>query len=402
MEKNNLNNPQIDRIIHFLEYEVSSRLNKAKSSGWTTWVILATMASLLWLMLSILSSTASISWRNALFISLFSSVFFDFIFFLNMALSSATISQPSTNNRFEPLDFSKSSFLFLVILRTLSLMLLLKWFSPILSQLVYFSCWAFLIPILIITDFGLVILYFQIPIPVKPKQKHIFGIHLLHIILSLAGGVATFGLFGIIYSKTFVPSITEWQIGFIIFALSLLSLLLSRSKPNTPLLLQLDSIRQRLSMGQIDIDTAQKRIELIIHGLKLIDILQSKLNDVLVTLNNIQTIYEKSNLEVERILHYIDTPQEGFTKDDKIPFEALKSLSNYQNEHKSANKILLKHRLSLERKISFFGAMIEGKALDLENIEGAIDLEYQKIGELTGKMDGYLLEWKNKLGKTKP
>jgi hypothetical protein len=40
MENDDLRNPEIDRVIHFLEYEINNKRSEAKRPGWATWAIL--------------------------------------------------------------------------------------------------------------------------------------------------------------------------------------------------------------------------------------------------------------------------------------------------------------------------------------------------------------------------
>jgi hypothetical protein len=168
-----------------------------------------------------------------------------------------------------------------------------------------------------------------------------------------SGGLATVGLIVIIYSKVLAPSIPEWRIGFIIFGLSVLMLIFFRSKPISRLLLQLDDIRRKLSLGQIDLNRAKQRIDLIIHGLTLSDILQSNINDILVPLNTMQNIYEKYDSELRLIEKFIDIPTENLNKEDKTTVDAvLRSLTERENEILSAKQSLLKNKAKLRMKNS--------------------------------------------------
>ncbi len=74
-----------------------------------------------------------------------------------------------------------------------------------------------------------------------------------------SGIIAAVGLIIVIYSKVLLPSIREWRLGFIIFGLSLLILIFSNSKAPSVLLSKLDDIRQKLSLGQIDLNGAKVR-----------------------------------------------------------------------------------------------------------------------------------------------
>jgi len=386
MENDNLNSPEIDRVIHFLEYEINSRRSEATRPGWTTWAILGAIASLLWLMFSVLDTSESNSWLNILYITLLLSVSFDLLFLLNVFFSSAAFKQFGRAGRFEYLDTSIGSFLVLILLRTGVLLILVYCISPKLNNFVEFCCWSFLVLNLIQISLLLVLFYLQIPTPTIPNPRF-KGISYIYNIFWLAfGGIATIGLIALIYSKALVPLIPEWRIGFIIFSLSLLILILFRSKTSSILLLQLDDIRRKLSLGQIDLNRAKQQIDLIVHGLAFSDILQSKINDVLVPLYTMQNIYEKYDSELKIIEKFIGTPSEKLNKEDKTTVDAiLRSLFERQNEIKSETQTLLKNKAKLDRRISFFYGMSKDVAQDIEKLTKEIDKETEKLNNFVQK-----------------
>ena len=58
-------------------------------------------------------------------------------------------------------------------------------------------------------------------------------------------------------------SISEFRIGSMLFSISILVILLFKSQTNSGLIEQLDNIRCNLSLGKIDLDTAESKIEVI-------------------------------------------------------------------------------------------------------------------------------------------
>lgn len=400
MENDNLKNLEIDRVIHFLEYEINSKRSEAMRPGWTTWAILGAMASLLWLMFSVLTANESISWRNILYITLLLSVSFDFLFLLIRFFSSVGPKQLGRRGRFEYFETSIGSFLVLILFRAGVLLILVHLFSAKINNFVEFCCWLFLGVSLIQISLLLVFYYLQIPTPTNPNPRFEWIFYICTIFWLTSGGIAAIGLIIIIYSKVLVVSIPEWRIGFIIFGLSLLILIFSRSKPISILLLELDDIRRRLSLGQIDLNRAKQQTDLIIHGLTLSDILQSKINDVLVPLNTMQNIYEKYDLELSIIEKFIDIPTEKLNKEDKTTLDAvLRSLFERQNEILSAKQTLLKNKGKLDRRITFFYGMSKDIAPDIENLFEEVNKENEKLNNITEKAFARLDKLKDKLGK---
>lgn len=382
MEKNSLNNPEIERIIHLLEYEISSRHSEAKRQGWTTWAILGAVASLLWLMLSVLDTAASISWRNILFIVLLSSISCDFFLPLKTLFFGESY-QSLNGNRFEYIDISRGRFGFFLLLRTILLLILVSWFSPVLSQLVKLSCWGFFVLSLIIIIGSVILFFLKIPVPIKADSRYKWSVYIYSIIWAAAGCIAIVGLVRIIYFHTIAPSISEWRIGLIVFSLSLLILFLFHFKPNPTLLLQLDDIRQRLSLGQIKQDIAKQQIDLIIHGLTLSTILQSKINEIFVILKTMQNTTNKFHSELAIIDKFVKTSSEKLDDDNfSTASEALKALSEMQKELASQNQMVRNKYLKLDRKIMFFYGMTKDKIFDIGNILKSINAEVDKVDKL--------------------
>lgn len=400
MENDNLKSLEIDRIIHFLEYEISSRRSEAMRSGWTTWAILGAIASLLWLMFSVLDTNEFISWRNILYITLLLSVSFDFLFLLIRILFSVGPKHLGSVRRFEYFENSIGSFLVSILFRAGVLLILIHLFSPKINNFVEFFCWLFLGLSLIQISLFLVLYYLQVPTPTNPSPRFKWISYIYVIVWLTSGGIAAVGLIIIIYSKVLVPSIPEWRIGFIIFGLSVLMLIFSRSKPISMLLLQLDDIRRNLSLGQIDLNRAKQQIDLIIHGLTLSNILQSNINDILVPLNTMQNIYEKYDSELRLIEKLIDTPTENLNKEDITTVDAiLRSLTERQNEILSAKQGLLKNKAKLDRRIGFFYGMSKDIAPDIENLFEEINKENKKLINIVENAFDRLNRLKDKLGK---
>jgi hypothetical protein len=400
MENDNLRAPEIDRVIHFLEYEINSKRSEATRPGWTTWAILGAMASFLWLMFSVLDTNESISWRIILYISLSLSISFDSLLLLIRFLSSLSSKQFAKGTRFEYVETSFGSFLILIFFRTVVLLIFLYLFSPQINNFVEFFCWLFLVFSLILTSLLLTLYYFQIPISTNPNPSYKSILNIFTILWLASGIIAAIGLIIEIHSKVFWPSISEWRLGFIILGLSLLVLIFSHSKPSPVLLLELDYIRRKLSLGEIDLNRAKQQIDLIIHGLKLNDVLQLQMNNVLVSLKNIQNIYEKCDSELRIIENFINTPSEKWNKEDKTTVDAVsRSLFERQNEIISAQQTLCKNKAKLDRRIVFFYGMSKDIAPDIKNLFVEIDKEDQKLNNIIEKYLDRINSVKDNLGK---
>ena len=61
--------PQIDHVLHALEFEIDRIRSREKESGWTIWALLGSLATVVWLLLGELKSEA-VRWPNVLVILL--------------------------------------------------------------------------------------------------------------------------------------------------------------------------------------------------------------------------------------------------------------------------------------------------------------------------------------------
>ena len=399
MRKNSLNNPEIERIIHLLEYEISSRHTKANRQGWTTWAILGAVASLLWLMSSVLDTTTSISWRNVLFIVLLSSISFDFLLLLNKLFFGESY-QSLNENRFQNIDISSRKVLFFMLVRATLLLIIIIWLSPVLGQLVKLSCWGFFMFFFIMAIVIMKLVFLKIPVPMESHSRTKQSAYIYTIIMAAVGCIAIVGLVRIIYFNTISPSISEWRIGLILFCLSLLTIILFLFKPNPILLLQLDDIRQKLAMGQIELNRAKQQIDLIIHGLTLSNIFQSKISDILVVLKTIQNMFNKFHSEIAIVNKFVEAPSEDMTKkDSSTVYKALIAISEIQEEIESQYQKVGNKYSKLNRKVMFYGGMHKDINLDIENIFTTIDTEYDKVTELSNTAKVRLADLQDKVGK---
>jgi hypothetical protein len=402
MENDHLRNLEIDRVIRFLEYEINCRRAEAMRPGWTTWAILGAMASLLWLLFALLDTNRLISWQNILYLTLSLSVSFDLFFLLIKTLPSGVNEHMGGSRRFEYFSKPIGSFFVALLLRTGALLSLIILLSPRIDNFVEFFCWLFLWFSLIEVAILLVVYYFKIPIVTKAKPRFKWLLYVFTTVWLISGAIASVGLFTIIRLKIVTPSIPEWRIAFILFGMSILLLIFSRSKPPSILLSQLDHIRQKLSLGQLDLNSAKHQVDLIIHGLTLSDILQSNINGILVSVNNLRSIYEKHDSELRLIERIIDKPQESLKEEDITMVEAVtRSLTERDSELKSAKLSLSKNQNKLSGRLAFFSGMSEDLVPDIDSVCEEIDKEIKELNDMTEQAFGRLTRMRDKMDKSR-
>ena len=266
MKNDSLNGSEIDRIIHFLEYEISSRRSEEKRHGWTTWAIFGAIAYLLWLLFSDLDTSASISWRNVLYITLLLSVSFDVLYLFNATYSTFGFNQLKSYKRFK-IYYPNIKNNLVLLFRAGLLIVLYNWVSPILNGLVYL-CWAYFLFNFIFLLFPIVTSSLKVPIPTNQNiedNKIASAVNKINQTLYFGSGTITIlGLVSVIHFKFIEILVCEWRLGFIIFSLLLLICILCFTRSDPVLLLELDETRRRLSLGKIDLETAKKQIDLLI------------------------------------------------------------------------------------------------------------------------------------------
>ena len=352
---------ETDRLIHFLEYEINNRISAAKQPGWTTWAILGALASSLWLMLTVIEASATLSWSKMLFLFLLLSASFDFLLLISRIVSYNKENVIGSSSRFEHFDASIGEsrlFIFGVFVRSLILVYIFQQNQLLFNPFIYISGYFFLVLNSIITGISLILSFLHLPFPKTPESKFKWFSRVFIFVWHGAGLITVIGLIVIVYDRQILVTIPEWKTGLLFFTMSLLLLIMVRSKHSSVLLNQLRDIHKKLSLDQIDSNAAIKQVDIIMNGLRLGDILQPEINDVLNILKTLKLNFENYSSEISVLEKYVDSPSDQLEKVDGTTINALiRSFTSRKDEIFITKQDLSKKKGKLKRKISFiYGA----------------------------------------------
>ncbi len=395
---------QIARLIHFLEYEINNRILDVKKPGWTIWAILGAIASAIWLTLSVIETSSPLSLANICLIFLLLSILCSSLYILTIKLNKIDSKNLYSNvARFDHFDSIMSqSRLFLIWIFLWSIILIYIFFESQLTDLNFIKKigYAYLFTCSTSIFIVLIFSFFHIPFPKEPKSNN----NLLAIIIGYGLpilGVVTF-ISSITYlnSKQVLSSISEYKIAFLVFAISTLLLIMTRSKQESSLLIQLKDIYKKLSLGQIDHEIATKQVDIILNGMTLSEALQLEISSVLSALRKLQQEYQNQTSEISILLKYLDPSLSQWDESDVTIIKSIRSsLANRTNVIVAAKKDIAIKKKRLQSKISFIrGASSAQGIKEIDNVYEEISEVEKNLNKTIDTSFEQYEKFENKLG----
>jgi hypothetical protein len=397
-------NNQTARLIHFLEYEITNRMSDVKKPGWTIWAILGAIASAIWLTLSVIETSSPLLLANICLIFLLLSILCSSLYILINNLNKIDSKNLYSNvARFDHVDSIMSqSRLSLIWIFLWSIILIYIFFESQLTDLDFIKKigYAYLFTCSTSIFIVLIFSFFHIPFPKEPQSKN----NLLSIIigygLPILGVVTVISSITYLNSKQVLASISEYKISFLVFAISILLLIMTRSKQESSLLIQLKDIYKKLSLGQIDHEVATKQVDIILNGMTLSEALQLDISSILSALRKLQQEYQNQTSEISILLKYFDPSlSQGDESDVTIIKSIRSSLANRTNVIVAAKKDIAIKKKRLQSKISFIrGASSAQGIKEIDNVyeeiseveknlNKTIDTSFEQYKQLEEKLD---------------
>lgn len=395
----------VDRLIHFLEFEVESRQAAASRPGWTLWAIVAAISYLAWSLLALMDNNLKSDWISVYYIFYLFSLCFDLFLILIILIPNPYKNVLRKNKRLEPFNVQVGPFLFFVLIRQIALLYTTYYFSTHVSNfnsMVKISCFVFISLSIFQVFLSQLIYHLNVPIPDTPNVKFLsktIGYSFLLFWL-ISGSISVFGLINIIYRKILLPSIIDWRMGLIIFGISVLFLLIFMSKPKSILIMQLDNIRKNIVLGRMSLVEAREQTDIIIFGFKLNHILQKIIKDIVALLNEMHMNSIDLNSELKIIEKYIADEKAEHSDEERTSMKAvLRSITGRVNFLKDSQNKLLKLKDKLRIKMAFYAGMnkdLNEDAIaiidDLKRKENELSTEVTRFSDRFIKIDKMINE----------
>ena len=288
--------PQIDHVLHTLDFEINRIRSQEKESGWTIWALLGSLATIVWLVLGELKAEG-IRWANVLVLILVVCLLIDNVsIFYTMFSQEELPREKGRRYRFSHYLGENRLEIFLGLLRCVALVWIawyaseFVWPSHALLAYVYYGVAAILLTV------GFVWSFLRIPTPVY-SSKGVALVTAFFLALFLAvGSWPMVGYFLLVSSDPHGATLAEYRLSFLIATGVLLLLLLTRGARHVSMLASLINVRRALAFGKIDVDTAIQQTDIILTGMRMQDLVQE---------------------DLKRLLEYIDQVEEEFAEASK-------------------------------------------------------------------------------------
>lgn len=384
--RHDLVDPRIDRIINCLSSEIADIESKRKKPGWTIWALYGATAYLIWILLSIIERQ-SLNWSYILSIFLFLSIACDIIFLIYNTISTSWRANLYTK-RFEAskgVFYEFRSFAFSLLIRAVMLLILMCSLNLILPKAIAVTIYIYLIINVTFSFFFFVMSFLNLPFPKSPKTKYQVLYQLIYFIWIGIGTVASTGLIYNIFQQHPTPSVADWRAALVLFGLSLLILLFTKTQKDPFLLYELKEIKKRICLEQIDYDTAIRQIDLVLYGLTLGEVLEPIIKNVLHSHNSVLSEFNKFMSDLNVLKDIIGDGSKQLTDHERTTVDALLlSLDKKSDDIRNAFEQSLQHEKILSRRVNFIKYTSPNCAEDIKIFLDDIKNSGKKI-ELAGK-----------------
>jgi hypothetical protein len=275
-----LQDRRVERLVDLLEFEVGRIRSEQRRPGWTTWALLAAVATAGWLILSELDSQ-HVELSRVLFVSLVLFLLYDLIQLL-VSVSAASPVREASDPRFRitRVLFSQSRLSMILDFTRYVALLLIAATNPLLTSgparhVLYVYCSLMILS----AALGMTLSFVDIPIPTSRPRQPIADVVLLLIYLALV--MSTVGVIWRLASVGSSVTIPEIRVAALVVAGLVCLSVLTRSHREFPFLSTLEDIRRRLGLDRIDYEGAKRQTEIALEGLGVSDLLQREADLIL-------------------------------------------------------------------------------------------------------------------------
>ena len=380
-----------NKFVEYLDSEIKRIQDEMAQPGWTNWAILGGVATVSWLILQ--------EWESGSFN-------FDFIFALVLAgivtyFCSMPIraliyyddgghSQKGDETRFIVTSqiFGTGRFIGIYLLANLMMANLLAYrladeVVPLLTMITF----VFLVIYTLAFLFIVVLSFLKFPFPkkVRSSKSGLFSL----ILLSFTGLYSSINYGRFVILAEYPSKLSDIRLVLLLLAgLYLLSLLLSSQSQN-PLLQNLIVARRDLALGRIDIKDAKEQAKIALLGLRVADVLQEYISNVLSRI-------EERNIVIQKTITKLEEADKFVLADEELSEEEYEV---YRTSMLSVNSAL-KELLSFESDFRELLAPIERRIIFMKSFADVSSEEIKEVWDIIGdSMSGSVLHYDEMTGK---
>jgi len=387
------NSEEIDRLIGLLESEISRVRDEKSQPGWTTWALIGSLATMLWLLMAELEKHI-VYRQNTLFLLLALSLAYDCI---TSVVSIIKLPAPTWHASSKPRSrfrlahsvlSSGRSRILIDITRLLFLMVAAAEIQSLLNTpyvvatFFYFGMSAVFMMILFVYSF------LEIPLPVGSIRRGV--VILLGFLLLIPAILALFGFSETLWHQGVSPTAPEWRVGGLLFAITLVLQILAQEQPRTPLLETLIDIRRNLALGLVDLDSARRDTEISLLGMKTADVLQDDLQELLAELGQMDIRTQAMYREYERMAAIMENNEVGTLEDSfALVEDKIASLEN-QIAAKEDRMAPVEDQIALKGELQ---ALVQGLVVPAEHWFTSVESQLKSIKTALSSTKDHGDEW---------
>lgn len=349
MEDNN-NNKQ-SGLLNTIDFEINKIESEASRAGWSFWILLASLASLGWVLLEELGKSKQ-DWKYSLLVFLICSLVFEVLGNLRTLLLPGMV-KPIPNRFFiASTVFGSSRILYLfALLRNIILVTIIFF----VKDFIYLYQLLLVLYVLYTLTVLLVLLASFLDVPIRLTKNRSPTI-LTGIVVTIINSMVVVYLLNDIFLGKILINISEYKVGSIIFGVSFLVSNIITINQNVYQKEMLTNIRRDLLLGNIKLDEAKRQTEILLLGMQTSDFLQDDINAALELLQQLNNSSSESNKVYTEIIENIKARDIFSLQVDELFgfLESAKKLRDHQddleNMKRLSNELVMKHE-KIKRKL---------------------------------------------------
>lgn len=307
---------EIDRLLRLLDFEIEKLRSEDKQPGWTIWALLGSLATIIWLLLRQFPQN-NLSWPNIFSLVLFVSICLDTITFLyKVCLVNEETSPIEPRFGYTKTLFSTKRALGLLEFLRIIILLVILYFTAM-PKLYSLPLWFLYSSSAALSLIFLILTFFRLPISLSPNLHLCSKVSIVIIFV----GLPTLGLVGLskeLFMKNSLPTIPEWRIAGLLFAIMSLLSLLAKTQQQSHLLPILLNLRRDLVLEKIDIASAKQQIDIALTGLRVDHIFQEDVSKVLWHLNERNIAYKHISDQLKLVEKMLSRIEDNTAKEDDL------------------------------------------------------------------------------------
>jgi len=278
MDENQIKYEKKKDLIELINSEINLIAFEQKRPGWTAWALLAGLFTVFWLLINEMSP-GRVNFYNVLFIFLFFSLLMETVLAAGSLFSIKANKEPTEPRFYLSSSYSESRIT--ILFQVIRLITLIYICVHLKFQVIRVSVISFYI-IFIFLLFGYVLIlilsYLKLPQPKFANLKiQLFTALIIFVLLF----ISTIGFTSTLIKIFGTLDSVDFRIGALLTIMVYILNLLLRTPQNVPLLASLIEIRRDLFLDKIDVEFANRQIDIALAGLQVEDLLQENVREIL-------------------------------------------------------------------------------------------------------------------------